>query len=813
MANQKLTLGITGLSTNNNNLLLPDGAIISASNVNVDRKLAEGRRGFSQLVAEADVGAFTEYQDKLLAWKTDNTLAYYSSGFNAYSTSVTPVTDKTIKFLQASQNLYMTTNSGVKVLDAYNSEPISTGMPKGLEGAGAITGSSGFMANDTQVAYRVLWGTRDANDNLYLGTPGQRIIVSNSSGGTRDVALTFTIPSGISTSDFFQIYRSRTSASATTEPDDELSLVYEANPTSGEITAKEISYTDATDDSLKGAYLYTNANQEGIQESNDEPPLAADIAQFKGFTFFGNVKTKHSTQVNLLAVGGSGLVANDTITINGMVFTAKASTTVANREFAVVTSGSAAQNVDDTARQLVKVVNQYASNTTIYAYYVTGYADLPGQIVFEERALSSTAFTVSVSRAAAWDVNNSGTSQNNNYQAGLMWSKLQQPEHVPAGHLEQVGSKSFAILRIIALKDALFILKEDGVFRLTGANGSWTIEALDSSTSLLAPDSAVVINNQIYCLANQGVVSIADTGVSVIGEDIKDSIQELIGLDYDALQTVTFGVGYETDRKYILSTITNAGETTCSQQFVYNVFTSKWSRWTKTASCGIVTKFDDKLYFSDLVKVSQERKSFTYRDHVDEELAGYEVISSSNTVVTLNLVTGLTVGDLLYESSSVFSPILSIDNAASTVTVADVKSWTPGAITVLQGIDCRLEWAPLYCENSGHEKVFEQLICMFKQNRFRGATLDFFTDTNGGWESVSISGAYGTSAWGGFAWGAIPWGGSSRPKPTRVSVPRNKSRGQLLGVRFSCRMAYSQFTLEGLSLTFDMVSERQGGRS
>ena len=148
-----------------------------------------------------------------------------------------------------------------------------------------------------------------------------------------------------------------------------------------------------------------------------------------------------------------------------------------------------------------------------------------------------------------------------------------------------------------------------------------------------------------------------------------------------------------------------------------------------------------------------------------------------------------------------------------TVTVADTLTWTPGAVTVLAGIDTSIEWAPAYCDNGGFEKEFDQVQIMFKENNFRGATVDFYTDINGGFEPVAINGNYGGGAWGLFGWGQIAWGGQGRPTPTRVSVPRNKSNGQLLGIRFSCRMAYSKAVIEGYSLMFDYVSERQGERN
>jgi hypothetical protein len=662
-----------------------------------------------------------------------------------------------------------------------------------------------------QVAYRVIWGSRDANSNLYLGAPSQRIIVANSTAGALDVTLTFTVPSGITTSDFFQVYRSRQSASATTEPDDELQLVYEANPTAGEVSALSVTFTDNTPDSLKGAYLYSNENQEGAAETNEIPPFCIDIAEFKNFTFFAGIKTKHYLDLSLLAVGGSdGLAANDTITINGMVFTAKAIPALGT-EFTITTGGSAAQNVDDTARALVTTINTYASNTTIYAYYESGYADLPGKILLEERTLSGTAFTVSVSRATAWTLDNSGTSINSEYQNGIMWSKSSQPEHVPFSHLQQIGSKSYAIKRILALKDSLFILKEDGVFRLTGDNGNWSVDILDSSTFIIAPESAAVINNQIYALTNQGVAAISDIGVQVVSEDIKDSLQALIGLDYASLQTTTYGIGYETDRKYILGTI--LGSNTVQQQWVLNIFTNKWSRWEKDANCGFVARSVDKLYFADDTNLLEERKSFTFRDFIDEEYGTFNVSSSSGTSVVLDNVTNVTVGDLLYQSSSIYSPITAVDPATNTVTVHDTASWSAAAVTIYKGIDCELEWSPTYCDNSGYEKAFHELQLMFKEDNFLGGTIDFYTDLNGGFDEVTVNGNYGGGTWGLFGWGEVPWGGESRPKPIRVSVPRNRGRGSLLGVRFSLRMAYSEFIIEGFSLLYDFVSERQGSRN
>lgn len=818
---QSLPIKIKGLKTNSNQLSdVEPGALSIAKNIVIDKDdVAESRRGLGYLSdapasSSTRADRLTSYQNKIIARRSnDNTLSYWTSGvgWTDYSgTYSNPDNDfARMRFLQSAGNLYFTTSEGLKVLDVYSGPVYDTGMPQGLDGTATTTGGSGFMSNNTQVAYRIVWGTKDANNNLYLGAPSQRIIVSNSSGGSRDVSITFTIPDGITVNDFYQIYRSKESASSTTEPNDELQLAYENNPSSGEITAKSITKTDSTSTSLLGAALYTNASQEGLTESNAQPPLAKDIALFKGFTFYANIKTKHKLTISLLSVSGSGLVADDTITINSVTYTAKASETVASAQFKVSTGGSAAQNIEDTAKSLCKVINQYTSNTTIYAYYESGYNELPGIIRLEKRSLSGSSFTVSVSRAAAWDIDD-GTSDNEEFINGLSWSKIQQTEHVPVSHLEFVGSKNYAIRRIIALRDSLFILKDDGVFRLTGGGGSWSIDPLDTSTKIIAPDSAVVVNNTIYCLSDQGIVAISDVGVEVKSRDIENKIQELISENYDNLKKLSFGVNYETDRKYLLWTIKESGDTYCTQAFVYNTFTDSWTIWEKNVVHGFVNPDDDKLYLAHATSenIYQERKNFTFTDYVDEIVTSYNVVSVSSTTVVLDTLTGISVGDILFQSSTLYSVITSIDPSNTSVTTATSVAFTIASASILKAIDCELEFVNQHFSNPGLMKHFQEIAWLFREKSFDTATTSFFTDLSGGYQNTTISGSFGSNLWGAGAWGSGPWGGIQRPKPIRVFVPREKSRGSLLNIKLSVKNAYAQWALNGLSAQFEFVSER-----
>jgi hypothetical protein len=64
------------------------------------------------------------------------------------------------------------------------------------------------------------------------------------------------------------------------------------------------------------------------------------------------------------------------------------------------------------------------------------------------------------------------TSDNESREARLYRSKFEEPDHVPILNYDDVGSADKAGYRIIALKDSLIILKEDGIWRLSGASES-----------------------------------------------------------------------------------------------------------------------------------------------------------------------------------------------------------------------------------------------------------------------------------------------------------------------------------------------------
>ncbi len=823
---QSLNLSLVGLYTYPNRLgkSVPEGALLTADNIVIDAEsIAQARRGFNRLeFGFADINdratKLLTYQEMLLAAYTGSKLAYYddSTGWEDYSGTFTAPSGYKIQAAGANDNFYFTTSNGIQKLDAFDSDPTDAGMFKGLDITAALSGASGFLEPDNQVAYRHVWGIKDANNYVVIGAPSQRAIVTNpSAGGDKDVALTITIPAGVTTAHFFQVYRSPQSGGEDIAPSDELQLIYEANPTSGEITAGTLTFTDQTPDSLRGANLYTNPGEETILQANESPPAAKDIAAFNGSLFFSNTISKQRLNLTILSVGGSnGIAIADTITIAGTVYTGAAAENAAAGEFDVVTGGTPAQNIADTANSLVRVINQYSSNTAVYAYYLSSVDDLPGQILLEERDFGAAEFAVTASaHGSAFSpiLPTSGTSVSSTNDTSLnaiYFSKNLQPEAVPLVNIFRIGSASKAILRIIPLRDSLFVLKEDGVWRILGESaGNFRVESVDTSTRLLAPESAVSLNNQIYCLTDQGVVTITETGVSVISRPIEGDLLELFGLNKSGVASHSFGIGYETDRKYILFTISGAGDTTATQAFVYNVFTTAWTRWDLSKTCGLVNPTDDKLYFGDAEShyTNIERKSFNHTDYVDQGDV-YEITAIDENTLTLVSVSGIEVGDLLLQldgDDEIYSVVAEIDSLTNMVTMRDTLSgWAVGDVTLYKAIQTEIEWVPVTGGNPGIIKNFQEASLFLKDRQFTTIEIGFKTDTSPVFEDVEVSGD-GVSSWGLFGWGEEAWGSEVVQGPIRTYVPLEKCRGSEMTVRMVASLAFQKFALQGISIPFE----------
>lgn len=858
---QNVLMKHKGLSTYSNPLnpnVVIDGSHFESLNIVIDRnEVAEPRRGFFQYgdtfgVSSDRTKQLINYKDTVLRHVLSG-IQYDSDGAGSFLSFMGDAVNEIqtglrIKYIEANGNLYLTSATGIKKISARNSSDFST---VAIQAAGGVKAldltakpnytANGFLSGNSKVAYRLVWGYNDLNDNLILGAPSSRVVVYNQAITSCVVDISFPIPDEVdSTTFFYELYRTGlTTATIGTEPGDpgdEMNLVLEDNPTSGEITAGEVTFTDITPDDFRknGTLLYTNPTSgDGIESANDKPPFATDIALYKGYTFFSNTKTVQRLNLSFLSVQNlvtnvSNFIIQDGVSTNTYLFQGSEETYTINftgtthpdyvnlvpgaakyftltstndernyyvwyyetsndqdpvipgylgikvtllvgdtltdiisktaaailvdtDDFNISTPGGSvlsiacsnngavtvtpattigsgfsdtkdglgtgedaasnkiflprvptgsengpttSQQLEQVANSLVRVINQ--EDTLVNAYYISGFNDVPGQMLFERKTTTGAAFYLTSNEGEEFNPTlpasgNSVISQNEVRPNRIYYSKYQQPDAVPLANFVDIGPKDREIKRIIALRDSLFIFKEDGIYRLSGDTAPFTIAPFDFSSQILAADTLVVLNNQIYGLSTQGVIVVTDTGVSVISRPIEDKLLKIIrqGFNY---KTASFGISYETDRSYLLWTVTQSTDTVATQAFRYNTFTNTWTRWDNTQTCGIVNFADDKMYLGagDKNFIEKERKTLTRKDYADRQFdLNVQLNGISDTLINLNSVSEVAVGDVLlqtqYLTSDQFNRLLMKLDIDTGVTDQDYYS----TLQYLAGTDMR----------------------------------------------------------------------------------------------------------------------------
>lgn len=549
-------------------------------------------------------------------------------------------------------------------------------------------------------------------------------------------------------------------------------------------------FTDTVPDGFLGAALYTNENQEGILASNDRPPLARDIATFRGSLFAANLTLPAQGIGYLLAVGGAnGLVANDTVTINGVVYTAKAAEAISAREFKAYTAGSISENIRDTALSLVRVVNRSLSSGASLVY-LSGPDDPPGQIEFRNTAPSGN-LTVTFSRTTAW----SPTSINEapkTFKNGLVWSKQDQPDHFARSLTLSpvlVGSADEEIQRVIPTRSAAFVLKKDGVWRITGEAGSFSVEPFDPTIHVLGAETAVQLDNTIFTLSDQGVVRISDTGVAVVSRPIESAILALLA---SSMRSTTasraFGVAYESDRKYLLWLPTLSSDTQGTQAFVFDMFTGAWTRRTDDFAHVMVNPADDRLYGVDGASVWQERKTLDDTDLADRSYA-VTISSGAGTLsVTLADATNAAVGDALAQGA-VYGVITA--KVSNTVTLDRAAALTNAAAVVYKAIPTAIRWAPKFGASPLALSELQEVAVFWDRVYFSAATLGFSSNVSPAETTLTLRGSD-------YAWTGAP----VEQAEIRAWPPLEKSWGSQFNISLSHAQAWSPNAVSGLALTF-----------
>jgi hypothetical protein len=837
---QVISSRVKGLDTNSNPIIEPEGSFEVMENCVANRPgVVENRRGMYRYASSGGlVNSLGEFEDTLIALD-GTTLKYDVAGtLTTLSFTASPPTGNRMRFLEEKKCLYFPSTTGIQRLDDLPGTVRSAGCPRGLDltlalhsGVGTILPATKFMG------YRLTWVIKDANNRPIESAPTPLYVIEGHVTDAKDIDITSSLPDGIQAGDVYRIYRTdyATTASAV---GDTCFLVQEVTVVAGDLTAGYVSYADNRV-IIDGSNLYTNPNEQTIDQANDPPPYAVDLATFKGITMYAGTKREHSLDLQLISMANL-VIDTDSITIGTETYTPHASEDASLKYFQKFSTGDAADDVEKTTQSLCKIIN--LGSASYYATYFYNVNEEPGKFTIFGRTLATAQFSVTANDALAGacftpTLPISGTtvsSTNDDNPNRLYYSKLEQPDAVPYLNYDDVGSENSSILRVIPLQDSVVIVKEVGLYRLSGDTvDSFSIKPLDPSIRCFAPDTWGVLNNQAVGLSDQGVVRADENGVAIISFPIDGTIREIFSIPN--FQTICHGTHYPSERIYILWAPETATDTYAKVGWVYNFLVEggQWSGpWRKNVGCTHLMRTEDKLYFAkaDEYYVLKERKSFTtsFSDYSDESISvtlsgvtttvdedGYTV--SQCTVTYGYALVTFGVGWVIVQGSDSACVETCTDNGDGTylVVLSDhLSTLVAGAATVEMPVTSILRWRPETCNNPHVIKDFTFYQMMFEDDGALHHQYGFHH--NVGFANNHLSDILyhavrqdADRGWGLGLYGEGGWGDDdpSIQIAIRNTVPTNYRKCAALSLIYKHAYAREHFALLTMALTYRPLTD------
>jgi len=279
----------------------------------------------------------------------------------------------------------------------------------------------------------------------------------------------------------------------------------------------------------------------------------------------------------------------------------------------------------------------------------------------------------------------------------VMWSKTLQPEAVPRLNFQDIGAWREPVLRMVPTRDSLFVLKADGVWRITGESPeTLRVEEFDRTIQLIHRRAADLYDNQVLAWTSNGIVAISEAGAQrmsepAIGVALADSQENIITLGLSAPPGGVFITGC-TNQECVLvgvpsSTATGANAT-AEYIYAYEGKTGAWVRWTPLTNIdwrGAVEHVGRMV----LVGEANEDASLMYQDDDNSDAeAAVTVTLASATQATILELGSTGVGHRITQGSVVAWLTAALGSAAYTTT-AELSN---DAATAAAPMTCVVEW-------------------------------------------------------------------------------------------------------------------------
>ncbi len=705
-----------------------------------------------------------------------------------------------VRGAEGRESLFLASESGVQALESYASNLRPAGLPTPFITdiiLSTVPGSE--IPANTYTAWRVVLAHTDVRGLKTLSAPSNLFQMFNGGVGTAEmggmtIKFVGNIPSGCS----LQFYRTLSAPSSAGGAGDEEFLASEVDISSSSGYRIFFAASRATQSQL-GAALYTNASQEGATQANDPPPYCFDIATYRGFTFFAAAARNAALQVERLGQLSDGQVIQMP---GGTVTFTTGATSVPSRLVHIPSSPATANLTILQDLELVVNSNSAQLGVTIRwvgagdAFVVTSNT-VSGESRFQ--GLSFGALLIPGDLVAPMQ-----------QVSRLAYSKFYLPEAVPVLNFVNIGASDKAILRLLPLRDALFILKEDGIWRLTGTSATdLDVQPYNLDLFLAAPNSLVALHNSAIGLFNHGMVRFTDSETENIGLDVDDLFKSALEpAVLAATASLSWGMSYPSERQYWISLPRAPGDTGPTASYVWSERLKQWTGpMTKVFRAGLVHPGTNQAFLGGGTGLYLERKTGSIRDFSDYVIQAAGTVASfqnlaSGNVVTLADMTGIKAGDVISQASgAVYATILELDHFGRYCLVDTARDWnlSVGSTQVHEGIPVVCQWSPAYGRFPGASHRWREASLLFKDAALAQSFLAFGSDLDPLLEYVRILAS---------DHGIYP--NRRQGRNIRALVPAGKQRGNNLVVSFEHCSGWAPFQLQGMSLIVQNVSERTG---
>lgn len=485
--------------------------------------------------------------------------------------------------------------------------------------------------------------------------------------------------------------------------------------------------------------------------------------------------------------------------------------------FYVRTDADPGLNIQTTAQSLVRSINLSINNSAtvaVNAYYIASEGGIPGAILLQARSFGDdqTFSLFSSNTPQAWQPQLPSTplsppfpppvSTVNAHAARLWYSPLGIPDAVPLGNYEPVNSDNDPILRIFPLHYRLLVFKTDGIYTCTNLE-PFTITKL-SAYKLLAPDSVCVLEDRVYALTDQGIVTISDSGLVEISNPIDDVFNAMMSPgDIETLAQRAFGVSYRSERQVILwvPQLNDDGTVTedNAQAFVYSTLSEGFTRYAFGARCAAINPTTNALEFgpTDKNQLCLENKALNNLDYYDLSyfVGSPTDVDGAEVTFTHSNAQLMEVGDALRSEALDYYSIVAVDG--DTVTLSGAPGWAGEvSITLYKSIACAVEFNKLTGALPADLKMVGQASFLFRENGVHDVNAYFYSEIETTHSDVTLE----TAGWGEFPWGGVQYGSPTKQILRVEPIPTPAAQCAQFSVGFSTRQALAKFGFLGIDV-------------